>query len=58
MPLIRIEEVHSLNKLIELLIKQNEALGSKCQQNIITVKEMFNKHEELMRINRDLQTQI
>jgi hypothetical protein len=58
MPLIRIEEVHSLNKLIELLIKQNEALGSKCQQNIITVKEMFSKHDELMRINRDLQHQI
>ena len=58
MPIIRIEEVHSLNKLIELLIKQNQALGNKCQQNVLTVKEMFNKHEELIRVNHQLQKQL
>lgn len=44
MPVIRIQEIHSINKLIEVLIRQNEALGGKCQQNILTVKEMFSKH--------------
>lgn len=45
MPIIRLEEVSSINKLIELLILQNEVLGKRCQQNVITVKEMFAKHE-------------
>ncbi len=58
MPIIRLEEVSSINKLIELLILQNEVLGKRCQQNVITVKEMFAKHEELMRVNRELQGQI
>ena len=58
MPIIRIEELHSLNKLIEVLIRQNEALGRKCQQNVGTVKEMFSKHETLLRTNRQLQDQI
>jgi hypothetical protein len=44
MPVIRIQEIHSINKLIEVLIRQNEVLGGKCQQNILTVKEMFSKH--------------
>ena len=52
------EEIHSINKLIEILIKQNEALGGKCQQNVLTVKEMFSKHEELLRNNRELQHQL
>jgi hypothetical protein len=33
-------------------------LGSKCQQNILTVKEMYGKHEDLLRTNRQLQGQV
>ena len=58
MPMIRMDEVHSINKLIEILIRQNEVLGGRCQQNVFTVKEMFAKHEELLRNNRDLEAQI
>ena len=58
MPIIKIQEISSLNKLIDILIKQNEALGGKCQHNVITVKEMFAKHEELLRKNRELQNKL
>lgn len=58
LPIINIEEIPSINKLIDVLIKQNEVLAGKCQQNIVTVKEMFMKHDELIRINRQLQAEI
>ena len=58
LPVINIEEVQSLNQLIQLLIKQNQILGSKCQQNVYTVKDMFKKHEELLAKNRQLQQEL
>lgn len=58
LPIINIEEISSINKLIDVLIKQNEVLAGKCQQNIVTVKEMFMKHDELIRLNRQLQAEI
>jgi hypothetical protein len=45
LPIIRIDDLKSINKLIEMLIKQNEMIGSKCQQNFITIKEFYAKHD-------------
>lgn len=33
-------------------------LGTKCQQNVYTIKEMYGKHEQLLKNNRQLQGQI
>ena len=54
-PVIRLDDLGSINRLLELLIKQNEVLGAKCQQNVVAVKDMFGKHEDLIRNNKSLQ---
>lgn len=33
-------------------------IGNKCQQNFITIKECYAKHEELLRRNRGLEIEI
>ena len=52
------DDLKSINKLIEMLIKQNEMIGSKCQQNFITIKEFYAKHDELIKRNRNTEMQL
>ena len=33
-------------------------IGAKCQQNFLTIKELYGKHDEIIKNNRALQNQI